>query len=73
MKFTLANPVREEFRIASRSKSRNKKNKEFVSPVIKIQVDPKLWGEALRLSNEEPRRIRIISSVEVIIENRPVR
>lgn len=32
-------------------------------------VDPRIWETALRLSGNHPRRIRVVSSSEVVVQN----
>jgi len=42
-------------------------------PVQYVQVNLRVWIEALRLAGHDTRRIDVIDSTTVIVRNRPVR
>ena len=41
------------------------------APITALQVDPRVWKTALALSEGNPRRIAVISELEVIVFNCP--
>jgi hypothetical protein len=40
-------------------------------PVTSVKPNPQAWALALRLADNDPRRLRIISETEIIVENKP--
>lgn len=40
------------------------------SPVVKVQVDKRVWKEALRLAGGDALRLQVVSKNEVIVKNK---
>lgn len=73
--FEFANPIREEFRVSNRRRltwSSNRTEKRTTHPVIVTQVDTRVWKTAMKLADNDSRRIQIVSKEEVIVRNRPL-
>jgi hypothetical protein len=44
---------------------------QSAAPVVTIKVDADAWRVALGLADNNPRRLRVISEMEIIVLNKP--